>query len=71
MTMEETKLSAEEIEQVIAQLEKERYGKQMIDLVREDLEFGLSKKQIDLYKSKKLRYEQRREISNAMRQGGT
>jgi hypothetical protein len=67
--MEETKLSAEEIEQVIAQLEKERYGKQMIDLVREDLEFGLSKKQIDLYKSKKLRYEQRREISNAMRQG--
>jgi hypothetical protein len=69
MMMENKKLSAEEIEQVIAQLEKERYNKLMIDLVREDLEFGLSKEQIDLYKSKKLHYEQRREISNAMRQG--
>ncbi len=67
--MEDTKLSAEEIEQIVDQLEKEKYNKLTIDLVREDLEFGLSKKQIEMYKSKKLRYEQRREISNAMRQG--
>jgi hypothetical protein len=69
MMMENKKLSAEEIKQVITQLENERYNKQMIDLVREDLEFGLSKKQIEMYKSKKLHYEQKREISNAMRQG--
>jgi hypothetical protein len=69
MMMENKKLSAEEIEEIIAQLEKEMYNKLMIDLVREDLEFGLSKEQIDLYKSKKRHYEQRREISNAMRQG--
>jgi hypothetical protein len=69
MMMENKKLSAEEIEEIIAQLEKEMYNKLMIDLVREDLEFGLSKEQIELYKSKKLHYEQRREISNAMRQG--
>lgn len=67
--MEDTKLSAEEIEQVISQFEQEKYNKPTLDLVREDLEFGLSKKQIEMYKSKKLRYEHRRAISNAMRQG--
>ena len=67
--MEDTKLSAKEIEQVISQFEQEKYNKPTLDLVREDLEFGLSKKQIEMYKSKKLRYEHRRAISNAMRQG--
>lgn len=67
--MGDTKLSAEEIEQVIAQLKGERYDKLTLGLVKEDLEFGLTKKQIEMYKSKKLRYEHRREISNAMRQG--
>jgi len=67
--MEDTKLSAEEIEQVISQFEQEKYNKPTLDLVREDLEFGLSKKQIEMYNSKKLRYEHRRAISNAMRQG--
>ena len=67
--MEDTKLSAEEIEQVVAQLENEKYNKATLDLVREDLEFGLTKRQIEMYKSKKLRYEQRREMSNAMRNG--
>jgi hypothetical protein len=67
--MEQKKLSADEIKQVLTQLENERYNKQTIDLAREDLEYGLSKKQIEMYKSKKLRYEHRREISNAMRQG--
>jgi hypothetical protein len=37
-------------------LEQERYSKLMIDLVREELKFDLSKQQIDLYKSKKLHY---------------
>lgn len=67
--MEDIKLSAEEIEQVISQFEEENYNRQTIDLVREDLEFGLSKKQVEMYKSKKLSYAQRRQISRAMRNG--
>ena len=47
--MEDTKLSAEEIEQVISQFEQEKYNKPTLDLVREDLEFGLSKKQIECF----------------------
>ena len=39
--MEDTKLSAEEIEQVISKFEQEKYNKPTLDLVREYLEFGL------------------------------
>ena len=67
--MEDTKLSAEEIEQVISQFIEENYNRQTINLVREDLEFGLSKKQVEMYKSKKLSYAQRRQISRAMQNG--
>lgn len=67
--MEDTKLSAEEIEQVISQFVEENYNRQTINLVREDLEFGLSKKQVEMYKSKKLSYAQRRQISRAMQNG--
>ena len=67
--MDQKKLSTEEIEEIVAGFVEGKYNKPTIDLVREDLEYGLSREQIELYKSKKLKYEQRREMSNAMRQG--
>ena len=67
--MEEKRLSDGEIAKILDNYEAQNFSAEAIELGREDLRYGLTVDQIDLYYEKKFNIHQMRQISRALRVG--
>ncbi len=63
-------LSEQDINEMINQLSRTgKYGEELLRLVRSDLEYGLSREEVDIYLTKKLPIDVKQSLSMAMREG--
>jgi len=70
--MEENRkqLSEQDINEVLAQLRRTgRYNEDVLKLVQADLEYGLSRDEVDIYLTRKLPIEVKRKLSEALHEG--
>ena len=70
--MEENRkqLSAADIGEVLAQLRRTgKYNEDILKLVHADLEYGLSREEVDIYLTRKLPIEVKRKLSEALHEG--
>ena len=67
--MEEKRLSDGEIAKILDNYEAQNFSAEAIELGREDLRYGLTAEQIDIYYKKRLNINQMRHISRALRAG--
>ena len=68
MEKERKPMSESELQEAVARLERGgRYAPEVLDLVREDYRFGLSKAQIDIYLQSKMDLERMRIVSEILR----
>ena len=70
--MEENRkqLSEQDINEVLAQLRRTgRYNEDVLKLVQADLEYGLSRDEVDIYLTRKLPIEVKRKLSEALHKG--
>ena len=67
--MEEKKFSEYELNQLLDNYVAQNFETDAIELAKEDLRYGLSSEQVDLYLEKRLSIAQMRQLSRAMRAG--
>ena len=71
MEQERKPMSEPELQEAVARLERGgRYAPEVLDLVREDYRYGLSKAQIDIYLQSKMDPERMRIVSEILRRYG-
>jgi len=67
--MEQNNMKEVDLKEIIKNYEAQSLDKEIIELAKEDLEYGLTEKQIDYYLDKKLSVAQMKQYSRAMRAG--
>ncbi len=70
MKQNRKQLSEQDIGEVMNQLSRTgKYSDELLKLVKGDLEYGLSKEEVDIYLTKKMPFEAKQKLSEAMREG--
>lgn len=67
--MEQNNMKEVDLKEIIKNYEAQNLDKEVIELAKEDLEYGLKEEQIDYYLDKKLSIAQMKQYSRAMRAG--
>lgn len=67
--MEQNNMKEVDVKEIIKNYEAQNLDKEVIELAKEDLEYGLKEEQIDYYLDKKLSIAQMKQYSRAMRAG--
>lgn len=70
MEQNRKQLSEQDINEVMNQLSRTgKYGEELLKLVRSDLDYGLSREEVDIYLTKKLPIDVKQRLSKAMHEG--
>ena len=70
MKQNRKQLSAQDVGEVMSQLSRTgKYSDELLKLVKSDLEYGLSKEEVDIYLARKMPFEAKQKLSEAMREG--